>query len=116
MEPEDLEAMGNEKYLSEDNLPESVDWVARGAVRPPQAQGRCGSCWAFAAVAVIESVNQIYTGELLDLSEQELVDCDETDGGCRGVAACTVCVLPDYMHATSCSLTRCQLRRKVAPA
>lgn len=33
----------------------------------------------------MEGINQIATGELISLSEQELVDCDrEYNGGCNG--------------------------------
>jgi len=42
-----------------------------------------GSCWAFSAVSSVESVNQIVTGEMVTLSEQELVECS-TDGGNSG--------------------------------
>ncbi|KAL5650596.1 hypothetical protein ACJX0J_041405, partial [Zea mays] len=41
------------------------------------------SCWAFSAVSSVESVNQIVTGEMVTLSEQELVECS-TDGGNSG--------------------------------
>lgn len=68
-----------------DMLPERVDWRERGAVAPVKNQGSCGSCWAFSTVAAVEGINQIVTGELIELSEQELVDCDKVyNAGCNG--------------------------------
>jgi C1A family cysteine protease len=67
-------------------LPSSVDWQAKGAVTPVKDQGNCGSCWAFSAVASVEGAWQIATGQLLTLSEQQLVDCAGSCGnqGCSG--------------------------------
>ncbi|KAE9420598.1 hypothetical protein Angca_010215, partial [Angiostrongylus cantonensis] len=46
--------------------------------------GQCGSCWAFAAVASVESAYAIVKGPLVRLSEQELIDCDTQNYGCNG--------------------------------
>lgn len=44
-----------------------------------------GSCWAFSTVAAVEGINQIVTGNLTELSEQELIDCDTAyNSGCNG--------------------------------
>ncbi|KAJ3699302.1 hypothetical protein LUZ61_003007 [Rhynchospora tenuis] len=71
-------------YANLTSIPTSIDWRTLGAVTPIKDQGNCGSCWAFSAVASIEGINQIKTGNLISLSEQELVDCDSTCKGCSG--------------------------------
>ena len=68
-----------------DSLPDSVDWREKGAVVAVKDQGSCGSCWAFSTIAAVEGVNAIVTGDLISLSEQELVDCDTSyNQGCNG--------------------------------
>jgi len=70
--------------LDTSSLASSYDWRDHGAVNAVKDQGQCGSCWAFSTVANIEGVGQVETGKLLDLSEQQLVDCDTADSGCNG--------------------------------
>ena len=63
---------------------DSVDWRTKGAVNPIKDQARCGSCWAFSATAAVEGAHFLKTGELLSLSEQQVVSCDHTSYGCNG--------------------------------
>jgi C1A family cysteine protease len=79
------------KFNSEYNyksLPESIDWRDSNAVTPVKDQGQCGSCWSFSATGAMEGSWSIETGNLLSLSEQQLVDCDSGFGtgnhGCNG--------------------------------
>lgn len=61
--------------LREKNVPLTWDWRDSRAVTPVKDQGPCGSCWAFSVVGAVESINKIRTGNLLTLSEQQVLDC-----------------------------------------
>lgn len=54
-------------------LPQRFDWTERGIVTPAKDQGSSGTCWAFAAVGLVEALVRRETGTEVDLSEQYLV-------------------------------------------
>jgi len=70
------------------NLPSRFDWRAkdnRNWTTPIRNQGSCGSCWAHASIAVMETMMKIGLDESdlnPDYSEQFMLSC--TEGGCSG--------------------------------
>jgi len=65
-------------------VPTSFDWRDKGAVTPVYDQGQCGSCWAFSAMETIESYHFLAGKPMINLSAQQIVDCDTTSYGCNG--------------------------------
>ena len=79
----------NSSYGGEDKNgipPFSIDWREKDVISDVKNQGRCGSCWSFSATGSIEAIHAIKTGVLLNISEQQLVDCsvDYGNHGCQG--------------------------------
>jgi C1A family cysteine protease len=97
--------------------PPSLDWRDNGGnfVTPVRNQGACGSCWAFATTAALESSvlrtanTPITPGNPdLNLSEQVLVSCGTSGGsdagGCSGGV---IQYASDYIRDTGLPLETC---------
>lgn len=69
-------------------LPTNVDWRDYPVMSAVKDQGRCGSCWAFASTAVIESHVAISSGKLFDLSPQQIAACAPNPNHCGGGGNC----------------------------
>merc|ERR1711964_51325 len=103
--------------VTNEALPDSVDWTAQGKVTSVKNQGHCGSCWAFSSTGALESANAIATGSMVSLSEQQ-VDC-HVGNGCSGgwpynsfryaesTAMCTESEYPYTARDGSCHANSC---------
>jgi len=65
-------------------LPSEVDWRKEGVVTPVGNEAGCSCCWAFAVTGAVEGAHAIKTGNLVSLSNQQLVDCSKGNNGCYG--------------------------------
>jgi len=74
-----------EQEFDEENIElyASVDWRNR-ALGPIRQQGSCNSCWTFSGIGIIEAAHYFKTGQVVDLSEQQIVDCEPSYHGCNG--------------------------------
>jgi len=66
------------------DYPAVWDWREMEGVTPVKNQGSCGSCWDFAATGATEGNVRIQEGVVLDLSEQQGLDCNDYGSSCDG--------------------------------
>ena len=94
-------------------LPKDVDWRNMpNVVSAVKDQGHCGSCWAFAAAAVLESHVALNTGLLYNLSPQQIAMCAPNPDHCGGTGGCngaTAEIAFDYVAGMSGILEEYQL-------
>jgi len=84
---EESERFFDEYRYSRSSVPASYNSVTLGNVSPVKHQGSCGSCVAFATMALVETCFKKTVGVFGDYSEQHFVDCayDGIDvSGCNG--------------------------------
>ncbi len=65
-------------------LPSRLDWREAGKVTPVKNQGACGSCYAFAAIAALESRVLIVEDSTFDFSENNVKECEWYGSSCNG--------------------------------
>lgn len=61
-------------------VPAEFDWRTKKAVTAVKDQGAMGSCWAFSAVGNVEGQRALSGSPLEDLSVEQLIECDKTEG------------------------------------
>jgi C1A family cysteine protease len=95
LDEENMDSFLLKSFSTDLTLPSSFDWRdkdGKNFVTSVKNQGDCGSCWAFASVAALESQVLISTGwssemKEVDLSEEVPLSCncnDNDPGDCDG--------------------------------
>ncbi|KAF1743756.1 hypothetical protein MXB_736 [Myxobolus squamalis] len=87
MSPKSHKSFTNEPPIYvEDIIPIEYDYRDDKVISHVKNQYSCGSGYAFSAVAAIESAFALETGNIPDLSEQEILSCSKKYGnyGCDG--------------------------------
>ena len=73
----------NSFELESDEIPAKYDMRSDKLIGPVRSQGGCGACWAFAAAASFESSYAKKNGQIIDVSEQTMVNCTQ-NSSCNG--------------------------------
>ncbi|XP_067931272.1 uncharacterized protein [Watersipora subatra] len=83
-----------DKYLQakvlDDPLPQTFDWRDKDMVTPVKDQGAAGTCWAFSTVANVEGQYAMKYQKLVNLSVEQVVDCDDSEDVPKSYGDCGV--------------------------
>lgn len=78
---------------------EFVDWRDSGCLTVPRNQTECGCCYAFATTALMELIHCQQKGELIQFSEQYMVDCGQRHvPGMRGCNGADLTAIPVFLE------------------
>ncbi|XP_033716996.1 cathepsin W [Delphinus delphis] len=81
--PSVSQKVGSEEWGQ--SVPLTCDWRKKaGIISPIRNQQNCNCCWAMAAAGNIEALWAIKNDQSLEVSVQELLDCDRCGNGCKG--------------------------------
>jgi len=84
-------ALFDRERRRQNTLAETVDWGARASKSGSwtRNQGSCGSCWAQAAVGLLEMHSELQLGHAQRLSTEQMVDCTKNARHCGGKGGCS---------------------------
>ncbi|XP_061059631.1 cathepsin W [Eubalaena glacialis] len=81
--PSVSQKVGSEEWGQ--SVPPTCDWRKKaGIISSIRNQQNCNCCWAMAAAGNIEALWAIKYHQSLEVSVQELLDCDRCGNGCKG--------------------------------
>ena len=79
----------DEDFLRAKSLPDEFDWRnvdGKNYVSPVRDQAKCGSCYAFGTLGMLEARVRILSNDTKApvFSTQDIVSCSEYSQGCKG--------------------------------
>ena len=127
LESKPLGSYGCKTFISDaSGVADAWDWRGKGAVTPVKDQGQCGSCWTFSSSGAMEGAWAIAKGDLVSLSEEQLVECatgisygshgcngGQMEGAFKYAISNGMCTEADYPYTSgtgksgSCQLSTC---------
>lgn len=68
------------------NPPDQLNWTEKAVDKTVKTEGKCAANWAFSAVGAVEGLYALKSGNLIKLSDQQIIDCsgDYGNEGCGG--------------------------------